>query len=309
MSGNGKLLWDIVQRRECTVVNTMDLCLGVITRSRMKGKAKEESVLDFVIVNQAMAPYVKEMEIDETKTKALTRFKKSTPVPSDHNYIRCTFEIKLEQEKKRRQEVYCLRNENDLKLFKEKTSNTNKFSRCFTDNGNIDKEGKKWLKTLLRTIHTSFKKVRITKQRKDKVQIQIDERKKIKSDINKARTASERHEMEDQLQRIEDDISENCRTKHYEKVKKQLEYITNEDGTTSNTGVWRLRKKIFPKPPEQLTGKKDKEGDLITNPEKLKEIYLDAYTERLKHRVMVPELLKLKTLREELFQQRLKLGS
>ena len=55
-------------------------------------------------------------------------------------------------------------------------------------------------------------------------------------------------------------------------------------------------------------GKKDKEGDLITNPEKLKEIYLDAYTERLKHRVMVPELLKLKTLREELFQQRLQLA-
>ena len=55
-------------------------------------------------------------------------------------------------------------------------------------------------------------------------------------------------------------------------------------------------------------GKKDKEGDLITNPDKLKEIYLDAYTERLKHRVMVPELLKLKTLREELFQQRLQLA-
>ena len=143
MSSNGKLLWDIVQRRECTVVNTMDQCCGVITRSRMKGKVKEESILDFVIVNQTMVPFVEEMEIDESKAKALTRFKKSKAVPSDHNYIRCTFEINVEQRKERRHEVYCLRNENDLQVFKEKTSTTNKFSRCFTDNGNIDKEGKR----------------------------------------------------------------------------------------------------------------------------------------------------------------------
>ena len=38
----------------------------------------------------------------------------------------------------------------------------------------------------------------------------------------------------------------------------------------------------------------------------LKEIYLDAYTERLEHRVIVSDLLKLKTLRE-LLQQLLQL--
>ena len=68
----------------------------------------------------------------------------------------------------------------------------------------------------------------------------------------------------------------------------------------------RLRMKIFPKLTEQLSGKIDKEGNLITNPEKLKEIYINAYEDRLKHREMIPELLKLKTMREELFQQRLK---
>ena len=72
-------------------------------------------------------------------------------------------------------------------------------------------------------------------------------------------------------------------------------------------GVWRLRKKMFPKPVEHLSGKKDKERNVITNPEKLKDIYIEAYTDRLKHREMAPELLKLKTLREELFQQRLQL--
>ena len=45
MSGNGKILWDIIQRRSCTVVNSTEKCKGVITRSRMKSGIKEESVL------------------------------------------------------------------------------------------------------------------------------------------------------------------------------------------------------------------------------------------------------------------------
>ena len=49
MSSNGKLLWDIVERRECMVVNTSDKCNGTITRSRLKGGKLEESVLDYVV--------------------------------------------------------------------------------------------------------------------------------------------------------------------------------------------------------------------------------------------------------------------
>ena len=47
---------------------------------------------------------------------------------------------------------------------------------------------------------------------------------------------------------------------------------------TNCTNVWRLRRKIFPKPTEQLTGKKDNKGDLVTNPDRLKEIYLLSST-------------------------------
>ena len=52
---------------------------------------KEESVLDYIIVNSLVAPYVEEMEIDESKAKALTRFKKGTSVPSDHDYLSCNY--------------------------------------------------------------------------------------------------------------------------------------------------------------------------------------------------------------------------
>ena len=79
---------------------------------------------------------------------------------------------------------------------------------------------------------------------------------------------------------------------------------------TEQRTIWvcgAYERKCSPSLLEHLSGKKDKEGNVITNPEKLKDIYIEAYTDRLKHREMAPELLKLKTLREELFQQRLQL--
>ena len=148
MSGNGKMLWDIVVRRNCTVVNSTDKCKGVITRSRMKNEKKEESVIDYIIVNSLIAPYLEEMQIDESKSKALTRFKKGITVSSDHNYLSCTFNIPMLRGSTPRREIYCLRNETDLQTFKNKTSHTKRFSKCFTDAGDIEKEGKKWLKTL-----------------------------------------------------------------------------------------------------------------------------------------------------------------
>ena len=36
MSNNGKILWDIMKRRNCTVINATKMCEGVITRSRIE---------------------------------------------------------------------------------------------------------------------------------------------------------------------------------------------------------------------------------------------------------------------------------
>ena len=37
ISNNGKMLLDILERRQCMVVNGSEKCIGTITRSRMKG--------------------------------------------------------------------------------------------------------------------------------------------------------------------------------------------------------------------------------------------------------------------------------
>ena len=308
MSNNGKLLHDIIKRRDCSVINASEKCTGTITRSRQKAGIKEESIIDFVIVNAIVLPYVQNMEIDESKAKSLTRFHKGKTIPSDHNTIKCIFNIPVHKRRECRKEVYRIRDEDGLKEFKVKTTETKRFTRCFQGDGTIEQQGKMWLKQLQKTIHVCFKKVRLrTSKKVDSIQEKMNERKTIKTKISKAKTVTERHELEDALQTIEEEISMECDEKNYNIIAEQLGSITNKDGGTHNAGVWRLRKKLFPKPMEQLSAKKDKEGNITTNPDTIKEIYLDAYSDRLKHREMNPGLLKLKLLREELFQQRLKI--
>ena len=308
MSENGKLMWDIVQRHECTVVNTTELCKGTITRSRMKKEIKEESVLDYVIINARIQPFLQQMEIDEAKTKALARFQKGKAVTSDHNTLTCTFNIPVNKKQPQRIEVYRLRNEEELLQYRERTTHCDKFTRCFTKDGDIVEEGKKWMKEIDKTIKSCFKKIRIRPNHKGKqsdIQKKLEERKNILKQLSSTNSMREKHKLEDEINKIEENISEEQRQKQLDKVREHLNIITDADGNVNTTGAWKLRKKIFPKPPEQLSSKKDKDGNLITNPDKIKEIYLQAYTDRLKHREILPGLEKLKTLREQLFYQRL----
>ena len=48
ISENGKILRDIIERRDLVIVNTSDKCQGVITRKRETVKKSEESVIDYV---------------------------------------------------------------------------------------------------------------------------------------------------------------------------------------------------------------------------------------------------------------------
>ena len=67
MSRNGKILMDIVERRDLTVVNGTEKCNGVITRKRDTIDGIEESVIDFLIVCKNVEPFVEAMIIDEKR--------------------------------------------------------------------------------------------------------------------------------------------------------------------------------------------------------------------------------------------------
>ena len=132
----------------------------------------------------------------------------------------------------------------------------------------------------------------------------MEKRKQILKKMKSCNSA-ERHKLENEIDIIENELSEDYKAKQIEKLQEHLDIITDTEGRVSTRGAWKLRQKVLQKPPEQLTSKMDKNGNIVTNPTRIKEIYLEAYKDRLKHREIIPELQNLKVIRKQLFQQRL----
>ena len=70
---NGKLFQEFLERHpHLTVLNSLPLCEGLITRRRNCKEKIEQSVLDFFLVCHHVLPYVSKMVIDEPKNYILT---------------------------------------------------------------------------------------------------------------------------------------------------------------------------------------------------------------------------------------------
>ena len=73
--------------------------------------------------------------------------------------------------------------------------------------------------------------------------------------------------------------------------------------------MWKLLKKKFPKMLTAIpVGKKDRKGNIITNHEGLKHLYLQTYVNRLRNRPIKPDFEDIKIMKTELFELRLKLS-
>ena len=67
-NGNGLLFCEFLERNpELIVVNSLELCEGLITRKRELENRTEEAILDFFIINEKMRPFLRRMKIDENK--------------------------------------------------------------------------------------------------------------------------------------------------------------------------------------------------------------------------------------------------
>jgi hypothetical protein len=74
--------------------------------------------------------------------------------------------------------------------------------------------------------------------------------------------------------------------------------------------LWNLLKRKYPKCATPVpVAKKDKSGNLITNHNGLKDLYLKTYTHRLRNRPIKHDFEEIKSLKDGLFELRLKLAS
>ena len=87
----------------------------------------------------------------------------------------------------------------------------------------------------------------------------------------------------------------------------QISDMSDMTSSFSRNKMWKVRQKVCPRIETPcVVAKKNKDGEVISNREGLRQLYSDTYKDRLKHRVIKPKYSMLKQLKENLFHLRLK---
>ena len=114
--------------------------------------------------------------------------------------------------------------------------------------------------------------------------------------------------LKDDICSVERELSSLLADENLLKIKNNLKALSNVDGTVVMSGVWKLTKKLFPKNTKCLpASKKNSKGRLISSPDELKELYINTYVHRLRHRPAKPEFEELRSLKNLLCAKRLEL--
>ena len=190
---NGKLFMEFLDRnKQLTVVNCLEVCEGVITRSRIVENKTEEAILDFCVVNAKVLPFVKKMLVDENKDFSLINLaqinKNKNFIESDHNALVIEMEINEHQEKPKREEIFNFRSKVGQEAFKKETEVNEGLLNCFRNNQPFEVQIKNWKQCFDDILKKCFKKIRIApKKTKTKTEELLKERVKLKTEEKKSR--------------------------------------------------------------------------------------------------------------------------
>ena len=250
-NSNGKLFKKFLENNpQLTVVNNLDLCEGSITRSRKTVKKIEKSILDFFIVCEKLKAYLKKMIIDEEKQYTLSRYSKSgIKVDTDHNPLIMYLDIQFCTKKPGRVEYFNFKNQDCQQFFFQETSTTTEFENCFEGDEGINVQGTNWFRKLNRSFHKSFKKVRFNGKSKETNLTQLfDKRRELVQKMKKCED-NLKAETEKELSEIDEEI---VAEENKDKVIENFKEFANADGLLNINGMWKIKRKIFPKNKESL---------------------------------------------------------
>ena len=308
---NGKYFKEFLERNpHLTLMNSLPLCEGTITRMRKTTKGLKESILDVFVACDKVTPYATRMVIDEKRVNALTNYstvkEKGRITESDHNPIFLYLDLLFSKIKNERLEIYQFKNTESQQIFKSLTSNTIDFTNCFDNELPFEEQATQWRKVLNNFFQKSFKKIRISSKPKKKMtelNIMMEKRRFYK----KKECLSDKEEEE--LSKLEVEIAEKCEELNKKKVTENFKGINGQEGELAHQGIWKIKKKYFPKiSPSLPAGKKNIKKQLITNPAELKELYLQTFKFRLRQRPPQPGFEELLEDQRELFKLRLELA-
>ena len=279
---NGKMFeMFLTQNSHLSVVNALDICEGKFTHVKVTKDVTTKTILDFFLVCDKILPHVTKMKIDEKGENALTRYKNYI-VKSDHNMLTLEINLTFHNEKSHeRTEMFSFKNKKSQVLFKEYTTNTTIFTKCFLTDENINLQFEKWKKRLQKSFHACFRRIRVGDNKK-KLSF-MDHLMNEKKEIVKSRHPNK--EQLDRLENINEQIKDECENMEWEKLVNTLGSLETVDGHTNNTNIWKQMRKAFPQKTKTLpTGVKNTEEKIITNPNEKKKVFIDHFIHRMRKR-------------------------
>ena len=305
ISENGKVLFAIMERHGMIVLNSLkEKCKGVITREKTTCNGTEKSVIDFVIVSSDLVKHVKRIHIDEEREHVLTKImkdiKKDNDIKeSDHNVIETVLNIPWKSnESVKVVETYNYKDFELLKTFKDNTTKTTDLSKIFDTNKNPEVKANKFMKRLNGFIKNTFKKIKITNKTDETLENLYNKRRilRTKTDIK----------SKNELKELEDELAEKYSEKMYKKIKDEIDCINSEDGGFNSGKLWKLKKKLSPRSTDPPTAMKNRDGNLMTNDEEIKEEAKKHYKNVFQDKPMEESIKHIRDEREKLCLERLK---
>ena len=308
---NGKLFQEFLDRHpQLSVVNGLQICEGLITRCRICDGKLEQSVLDFIVVCHRVLPYISRMVIDESKQYVLTNYKpvknSSKAVDSDHNTMYMDLNLEGIHEKAERVEIFNFKEEKACETFKALTSETEEFTKCFSDELSLEKQINNWEQVLKNFCGKSFKKIRIRRKKlkpiKPRVRKLIDERNRLV----RLRKCSEN---EQKIKIISSEIADFEAEEVYNKIVNQFKDIGDNSEQINLQQMWKLFNRMWPKHTgSKPVAKRNLKGKIVTSHKYIKTLLAREYKDRLRGRPTRPDLKSMKIRKDKIFQLKMKLA-
>ena len=272
---NGKLFQNFLERNpHLTVVNAMNICDGLITRSRLRSGKLENSVLDFFVVCDRVLPFVTKMVIDEDKKYVLTNYeqvrKGGAAVDSDHHTQFMDLNLEMENEKPDRVEIFNYKNKEALSKFKELTSETSAFTDCFKSDKPLIEQVEQWNNVLKSIRREAFTKIRIKNNNfipvNKEIMELIDERNKLLHLKEDPESRKKLYEITEKILNLEAEDKRN-------KLIDNFKYYSENPEQINISKMWKLLNKLSPKCVKSLpTAKRNHRGKIVSGAKAIKRL-------------------------------------
>ena len=290
------------RNKNISLVNSLSICEGVITRQRTTDILNEKSVLDIFLVCERVLPFVTKMFIDEKRKSPLTNFLNKIRgrriTETDHNKLELYISIKAPLIKPRREEFFNFRTKHGQFLFNNHTSNSKVLKSCFKTERKLEDQALTFKREINNILHQSFQKIRGTKRKRENTEINqlFIERKRIKLDASDPANKN----AQNQRDKVDKAISKLISDQNRNKINDLFQSIANADDSCNTLGMWKQVKKIFPKILKSVpSGIKNHLGKIVTKTSSVKQIIMRKYKIRLRKRPSGPGIENIMKIKEE----------